>query len=107
MKKYPSESLYQRHVIDTIHTLFPGSFVTKIVPPPQGVPDLEILYGKTWARLETKKSLNEPYQPNQKYYIEMLDKMGFCRMICPENEDEVFRCLRIHFTIFSGLFLEL
>ena len=101
------ENGYQPHVIQRAYTEFPGCFVTKQVPPPQGIPDILIEYGKAWARLETKKSPNEPYQPNQEYYIEMFDKMGFCRMICPENEDEVFRCLGIHFTIYSGLFLEL
>lgn len=106
MKKYPSESLYQRHVIDTLHTLFPGCFVTKTTPPPQGVPDLEILYGKTWARLETKKSLSEPFQPNQEYYINLLNEMSFAAMICPENEADVLRQLQLHFELFSDIIME-
>lgn len=101
------ENAYQPSVIQKLYILFPGCFVTKVVPPPQGIPDLLIEYGKAWARLETKKSLKEPYQPNQEYYIKLFNEMGFCMMICPENEEDVFRCLKIHFTLFSGLFLEL
>jgi hypothetical protein len=100
------ENEYQSHVIQKLRDTFPGCFVVKIVPPPQGIPDLLIECGKTWARLETKKSLKEPYQPNQEFYIDMFDKMGFCKMICPENEEVVLRQLSVHFTIYSGLFVE-
>ena len=101
------ESGFQAQVIQELSLLFPGCFITKQVPPPQGIPDLLIEYGKTWARLETKKSLSEPYRPNQEYYIALFNEMSFAAMVCPENKQEVYRQLKIHFTLFSGLFLEL
>ena len=100
------ESKYQSHVLKRLNEDFPGCFARKVVPPPQGIPDLAIDYGKTWAKLETKKSINEPYRPNQEYYIQHFNKMGFAAMICPENEEHVFSLLRVHFRIYSGLFIE-
>ena len=54
----------------------------------QGIPDLLILYKDRWATLETKKSKDEPHQPNQDYYVEELSRMGFAAFIFPENEEE-------------------
>jgi len=95
------ENAYQPHVIERLHKTFPGCFVTKVVPPPQGIPDLLIEFGKTWARLETKKSIKEPFRPNQEEYIEMFNEMSFAKMICPENEDYVFVLLEIHFNLYA------
>lgn len=55
----------------------------------QGIPDLLILSPYGWAVLEAKKSLNEPYQPNQEYFIDLLGSWSFAAMICPENKREV------------------
>lgn len=95
------ERAYQPLVIERLRVLFPGCHITKMCAPPQGVPDLEILYGKAWAKLETKRSINEPFQPNQEYYIDMFNKMSFAAMICPENEDDVFDQLITHFENFA------
>lgn len=55
----------------------------------QGVPDLTIFWRDKWATLEVKKSVNASHQPNQDYYVEMMDHMSFSRFIYPENKEEV------------------
>jgi len=55
----------------------------------QGIPDLLILHPNGWAMLEVKKSANEPYRPNQEYYIDLFDKWSFAAMICPENKEAI------------------
>lgn len=63
----------------------------------QGVPDLLVLYGRTWAMLEVKASADSAAQPNQYYYVRKLDQMSFAAFIYPENEDEVFHDLQLAF----------
>lgn len=55
----------------------------------QGIPDLLVLFGDKWATLEVKKSINASHQPNQDYYVELMDKMSFSRFICPENKEVI------------------
>lgn len=84
------ESKFQSLVIEDLKNLFPNCIVLKNdANYIQGVPDLLILYKNTWAALECKKSLYEPYQPNQEYYLEIMDNMSFASMICPENREAV------------------
>lgn len=82
------ESGFQDRLISELKTLFPGCMVFKM-DQIQGIPDLLILYGKKWASLENKKSLKAKRQPNQEYYVELMNKMSFSRFICPENKEEV------------------
>jgi len=60
----------------------------------QGLPDLLILWKKYWATLEVKPSESAISQPNQNYYIEMLNDMSFAAYIFPENEEEVLLALQ-------------
>lgn len=84
------ESKFQSDLIDELKELFPGCIVIKNdANYIQGFPDLTILTKFGWAVLECKRSLNEPYQPNQEYYIEICDDMSFASMICPENREAV------------------
>lgn len=93
-----NEAQYQRKLVKRIEKLIPGSVVMKNDPQyNQGIPDLLILYGDKWAMLEVKMSANANIQPNQKYYIGVLDEMSFASFINPENEEDVLRDLQFAF----------
>lgn len=85
------ESSFQAHVIRTIRDeLLPGSIVTKGNSASlQGIPDIFIVYYDKWAMLEVKRSANEIHQPNQDWYVDMLNGWSFAAFIYPENEEEV------------------
>lgn len=84
------ENIFQRDLIKDIERLLPGAIVLKNDPNYlQGFPDLLILYNNTWAALECKKSAKARYQPNQEYYIDLLDRMSYANTIWPENKEEV------------------
>ena len=82
------ESGFQDRLITEIKEMFPGCMVFKM-DQIQGIPDLLILYGKRWASLENKKSSTAKRQPNQEYYVNLMNRMSFSRFICPENKEEV------------------
>ena len=82
------ESGFQDRLITEIKEKFPGCMVFKM-DQIQGIPDLLILYGKRWASLENKKSSTAKRQPNQEYYVDLMNRMSFSRFICPENKEEV------------------
>jgi len=82
---------FQAHLIKQLRLLVePFGVVLKLdTSYLQGLPDLLILYKNRWAVLECKRSANEPYQPNQEYYLEALNNLSFAACIHPENEEEV------------------
>ena len=95
MKK---ESDFQKNLKKELKKLFPGCFITKLDSGDiQGIPDLLILYKDKWATLENKRKANAKRQPNQEYYVDMMDKMSFSRFIYPENKDEVLKELKDKF----------
>jgi len=84
------ESQYQAKVIKKLKVMFPGCLVLKNDPQYlQGVPDVLILYYGTWGALEIKLALDGEIQPNQRYYVELMDQMSFAAFLCPENEEMV------------------
>lgn len=84
------ESDFQASLIAEIKNRFIGCFVLKNDPTYiQGFPDLLILYGNKWAALEVKRSENERRQPNQEYYVRILNEMSFARFIYPANKDDI------------------
>lgn len=84
------ESKFQAILIKDLKLLFVGCVVLKNdANYIQGFPDLIVLYKNRWAVLECKKDRSESYQPNQEYYLELLDGMSFARTIYPENKEEV------------------
>ena len=86
------ENAYQTGLIRRIQERFPGSTVIKNDPNyRQGFPDLTVFYKDKWAALECKASASAKHQPNQDYYVQMLNDMSFAAFIYPENEEEVFR----------------
>ena len=87
------ESGFQDNLIKELKSIFPGCMIFKM-DQRQGIPDLLMLYGKRWAALECKKSANAKRQPNQEYYVGLMNKMSFSSFICPENKEEVIRELQ-------------
>ena len=84
------ESSFQANLIRELKRIFPGCVVVKNDPNYiQGFPDLTVFYKDKWAVLECKKEANAKKQPNQEYYVEMLNEMSFSSFIYPENKEEV------------------
>lgn len=84
------ENAFQASLIRTIKNLLPGCIVLKLDPNYlQGIPDLLILHGITWAGLEVKKSEDAPHRPNQDFYVEKMLGMSFASFVYPENVQQV------------------
>lgn len=84
------ENKFKTKLIKELKEMFPGCMVLHTDPNEiQGLPDLLVLHDNKWAALEGKKSATEKHQPNQDYYVEMMDKMSFAAFIYPENKEEV------------------
>lgn len=94
------ESQYQAKLIRKIRALFPGCVILKNDPTyMQGVPDILILYNAKWAMLEIKMFDDARVQPNQEYYVGLLDKMSFASFINPHTEEAVLNDLQRSFGI--------
>lgn len=92
------ENVYQAELIRELRIRFPGCVILKNdTDYLQGIPDLLILFGNQWAALEVKGHANAPVQPNQDYYIDLLDGMSFAAFIYPENEEDVLNDLQTAF----------
>lgn len=92
------ESEFQSKLIKELKMIFEGCVVLKNdANYIQGFPDLLILFEDKWAALEVKRSENSPTQPNQEYYVDILDGMSFAGFIYPENKEEVLSDLQSAF----------
>ena len=88
------ESSFQHDLIKRIHERLPGCLVLKNDPTYlQGIPDLLVLYKTRWAALECKRGKNEHRQPNQEYYVSMLNDMSYSSFVYPENREEVLNAM--------------
>lgn len=84
------ESKFQAELIKELKEIFKECIVLKLDSGYlQGIPDLLILYKNKWAVLECKKFTKAKKQPNQPYYVDLLNSMSFSRFIYPENKKEV------------------
>ena len=84
------ESKFQKDLIDEIRERYPGCIIMKNDSGYiQGIPDWTILYGDKWAVLEAKRDKDAIHQPNQDYYVEMMNDMSYSSFIDPDNEQEV------------------
>ena len=81
---------FQAKLIKELKVMFKGCIILKNDPNYiQGIPDLLILYNDRWAALEVKKSEHAQHQPNQEYYVDLMDQMSFAAFIYPENKEEI------------------
>lgn len=84
------ESKFQSNLIREIKSKYPECLITKLdAGHTQGLPDILMLHGNKWCCLEVKRDASAKHQPNQDYYVDRLNKMGFARFIYPENKDTV------------------
>lgn len=92
------ETKYQSGLIKRIEARFPGCVILKNDSGyMQGIPDLTVLWYKTWAALEVKRSADEDYEPNQEWYLDKLGTLSFSATIYPENEEAVLNELQQEF----------
>jgi len=88
------ENQYQAQLVKELRSRFPGCVILKNDPNYlQGIPDLTLLYRTRWAMLEVKASAASDVQPNQPYYVELLNSMSFAAFIYPEIQEEVLNDL--------------
>ena len=89
----PLERNFQPKLIKEIRDLFPGCVIQKLdTSYQQGIPDLLILWHVHWAVLEVKRkppTKASDFEPNQEWWIDLLNGMSFSACIYPENKDEV------------------
>ncbi len=92
------ERNFQSRLITELKDRFDGCIVTKLDSGHiQGIPDLLILWKDRWATLECKKSQTASRQPNQDYYVGVMNDMSFSRFIDPTNKEEVLNELQQSF----------
>lgn len=85
---------YQAKLIKKLRRMFPDCVILKNDPDYlQGVPDLVIFHGDRYAFLEVKASEDSKFQPNQEYYLRLLDSMSFASVIYPSVEQDVLDAL--------------
>lgn len=91
----PLEKEFQSKLIQELKTMFKGCIVLKTDPTYiQGFPDLLILYKDRWASLECKRKSKAKRQPNQEYYVGLMDQMSFSRFINPQNKEDILNDLQ-------------
>lgn len=100
-KRAPLETKFQTALKKEIVQLLPGRvYVMKMDSQDyQGMPDLLVIWEDCWAILEVKRSAPAPsdYQPNQEWYIDVLNSMSFSSVIYPEIKEEVLNALQQSF----------
>jgi hypothetical protein len=85
-----SETEFKNRFFDKLDDQFPGCIRVPIDESQfRSFPDTLVLYGKNWAALEFKAERNSPRQPNQDYWVDVLEVWSFGRFVYPENCMEV------------------
>lgn len=83
------EAIFKRKLIRRIEQLFPGAIILKNdANYRQGIPDHIVLYGPRWAIFDAKSKKGATHQPNQDYYIDLLNEMSFASFVDPQDEEE-------------------
>jgi hypothetical protein len=94
-----TESPFKTGLIAELRNMFPGCVI--LINDPnyiQGIPDLLILWKAMWAALECKKARGAKRQPNQDYWVAMMDRMSFAAFIHPGNKEVVLGDLQHAFS---------
>ena len=92
------ENSFQADLIKELEKRFPGCIIMKNDPNYiQGIPDLTVLYNDHWATLECKREDDASLQPNQPYYVSLMNEMSFSKFIYPENKEAVLNELQCAF----------
>ena len=93
------ENKFKTKLVKEIRARLPGAIVLHTNPPPQGIPDLLVLYRDKWAALEGKKANDSSHRPNQDYWVEKMNHMSFAAFISPENKEDVLNAMERSFSI--------
>jgi hypothetical protein len=94
------ESQFQSALINELKDRFPGCIILKNDSSYiQGIPDLTIFFEDMWATLEVKKDRRAHHQPNQDYYVRLMNDMSFSAFIYPENKEEILDELEQYFSM--------
>lgn len=89
------EKDFQSDLIRTIKTMLPHALVFKVdTRYKQGSPDLIVLNNDRWGMLEVKRYRLARRQPNQQYYIDLLNQMSYAAFIHPENREDILNELQ-------------
>ena len=84
------ESEFQHKLKLELKERFPGAIVLKTdANYIQGFPDLLILWKEHWFALECKRKEDAHKQPNQEFYVDLLNQMSFSAFIDPSNKGKV------------------
>lgn len=84
------EKEFQSKLKQELKERFPGAIVLKTDPNYiQGFPDLLMLWKDRWAALECKREKDAHKQPNQEFYVDLLNQMSFAAFIDPQNKGKV------------------
>lgn len=84
------EKDFQSKLKQELKERFPGAIVLKTDPNYiQGFPDLLMLWKDRWASLECKREKDAHKQPNQEFYVDLLNQMSFAAFIEPSNKGKV------------------
>lgn len=87
---FKRESDFQKEVINIFKASLPDSIILKLdANYIQGIPDLLILSGSTWAALECKISEDASHRPNQDFYVCKMSEMSRAYFVYPENLQRV------------------
>ena len=92
------ENKFKTQLIKNIKDRFKGCIVVHLDPTEiQGIPDLLVLHHNKWAALEGKKNARASKRPNQQYYGDKMNGMGFAEFVYPENANKVLDNMERYF----------
>jgi hypothetical protein len=91
---------FKSQLIKELELRFPGIVLMHLDPNTthQGIPDLLLLYMGKWAMLEAKGAANSKQQPNQDYWVDYYNELGYASFVYPENVEDVMDDLQQTFS---------